>query len=66
MLVPCGGKVSGRSKDQDALRIRKIYRRLASRKGGRRRGDAEEGLGGGMEVFKEIAAVLAPDHPPQP
>jgi CubicO group peptidase (beta-lactamase class C family) len=28
--------------------------------------DAEEGLNGGMEVFKEIAAVLAPDHPPQP
>lgn len=27
---------------------------------------SEEGLNGGMEVFKEIAAVLAPDHPPQP
>ena len=28
--------------------------------------DAEDGLNGGMEVFKEIAAVLAPDNPPQP
>jgi D-alanyl-D-alanine carboxypeptidase len=28
--------------------------------------DAEEGLNGGMKVFEEIAAELAPDHPPQP
>jgi CubicO group peptidase (beta-lactamase class C family) len=28
--------------------------------------DAEDGLNGGMEVFKEIAAVLTPDNPPQP
>jgi D-alanyl-D-alanine carboxypeptidase len=28
--------------------------------------DVAEGLNGGMEVFKEIAAVLAPDHPPKP
>jgi hypothetical protein len=28
--------------------------------------DAEVGLNGGMMVFEEIAAVLAPGHPPQP
>ena len=28
--------------------------------------NAADGLNGGMEVFKEIAAVLAPDNPPQP
>jgi hypothetical protein len=28
--------------------------------------DAEEGLNGGQKVFEEIAAVLAPDHPPKP
>jgi hypothetical protein len=28
--------------------------------------DAEVGLNGGMKVFEEIAAALAPDHPPQP
>jgi D-alanyl-D-alanine carboxypeptidase len=28
--------------------------------------DAEVGLNGGMKVFEEIAAVLAPDNPPQP
>jgi hypothetical protein len=27
--------------------------------------DAEEGLNGGQKVFKEIAAVLAPEHPPK-
>ena len=28
--------------------------------------DAEVGLNGGMKVFEEVAAELAPDHPPQP
>jgi CubicO group peptidase (beta-lactamase class C family) len=28
--------------------------------------DAEVGLNGGQKVFEEIAAVLAPDNPPQP
>jgi D-alanyl-D-alanine carboxypeptidase len=28
--------------------------------------DAEVGLNGGMKVLEEIAAALAPDHPPQP
>jgi D-alanyl-D-alanine carboxypeptidase len=28
--------------------------------------DAEGRLNGGMKVFEEIAAALAPDHPPQP
>ena len=27
--------------------------------------DAEVGLNGGMKVFEEIAAELAPDYPPQ-
>jgi hypothetical protein len=28
--------------------------------------EAEDGTNGGMKVFEEIAAELAPDHPPQP
>jgi hypothetical protein len=28
--------------------------------------DAKVGLNGGQMVFEEIAAVLAPGHPPQP
>ena len=28
--------------------------------------DAEDGTNGGMLVFEEIAAALAPDHPPKP
>jgi hypothetical protein len=28
--------------------------------------EAEVGLHGGMKVFEEIAAVVAPDNPPQP
>jgi hypothetical protein len=28
--------------------------------------DVDVGLNGGMKIFEEIAATLAPGHPPQP